>query len=73
MLPIPARLKTLQLLAELGIPAQVAIAPILPSSERFAEILRPLVNRVCIDDYFMGTAAVVNEQAGWAYKPYIEV
>ena len=39
----------------------------------FAEILRPLVNRVCIDDYFMGTAAVVNEQAGWAYKPYIEV
>ncbi|BCC60797.1 TPA: radical SAM protein [Bacillus cereus] len=52
--PIPARLKTLQLLAELGIPAQVAIAPILPSSERFAEILRPLVNRVCIDDYFMG-------------------
>ncbi len=52
--PIPARLKTLQLLAESGIPTQVAIAPVLPSSERFAEILRPLVNRVCIDDYFMG-------------------
>ncbi|WP_088832047.1 SPL family radical SAM protein [Paenibacillus tyrfis] len=52
--PIPARLKTLQLLAEFGIPAQVAIAPVLPSSERFAEILRPLVNRVCIDDYFLG-------------------
>lgn len=52
--PIPARLKTLQLLAEFGIPTQVAIAPVLPSSERFAEILRPLVNRVCIDDYFMG-------------------
>lgn len=52
--PIPARLKTLQLLAEFGIPTQVAIAPVLPSSERFVEILRPLVNRVCIDDYFMG-------------------
>ncbi|MFS1517254.1 radical SAM protein [Bacillus sp. SCS-151] len=52
--PIPARLKTLQLLAESGIPTQVAIAPVLPSSERFAEILRPLVSRVCIDDYFMG-------------------
>lgn len=52
--PIPARLKTLQLLAESGIPAQIAIAPVLPSSERFAEILRPLANRVCIDDYFMG-------------------
>lgn len=52
--PIPARLKTLQLLSDFGIPAQVAIAPVLPSSERFAEILRPLVNRVCIDDYFMG-------------------
>lgn len=42
------------LLAEFGIPAQVAIALVLPSSKRFAEILRPLVNRVCIDDYFMG-------------------
>jgi DNA repair photolyase len=52
--PISARLKTLQQLAEFGIPAQVAIAPLLPSTERFAEILRPLVNRVCIDDYFMG-------------------
>jgi len=52
--PIPARLKTLQLLAEFGIPTQAAIAPILPSSERFAETLRPLVKRVCVDDYFMG-------------------
>ncbi|QSB09568.1 radical SAM protein [Lysinibacillus fusiformis] len=52
--PIPARLKTLQQLAEFDIPTQVAIAPVLPSSEHFAEILRPLVNRVCIDDYFMG-------------------
>lgn len=26
----------------------------LPSTAAFPEILRPLVNRVCIDDYFMG-------------------
>ena len=71
--PIPARLKTLQQLAEFDIPTQVAIAPVLPSSEHFAEILRPLVNRVCIDDYFMGTEAVGNEHIGWVYKPYIAI
>lgn len=52
--PIPARLKTLKLLAEAGIPVQATLAPVLPSSERFAETLRPLVQRVCVDDYFMG-------------------
>ncbi|MFP3389895.1 SPL family radical SAM protein [Brevibacillus sp. SIMBA_040] len=52
--PIQARLKTLQLLAEAGVPTQVAIAPVLPSSEAFAHRLRPLVNRVCIDDFYMG-------------------
>jgi DNA repair photolyase len=52
--PIPARLKTLQILAEAGIPTQATIAPMLPSSDKFAETLRPLVNRVCVDDYFMG-------------------
>ncbi|WP_214629625.1 SPL family radical SAM protein [Paenibacillus agaridevorans] len=52
--PIPARLYTLRLLTEAGIPTQATIAPVLPSSDRFAEMLRPLVNRVCIDDYFMG-------------------
>lgn len=52
--PVQARLATLRLLADAGIPAQVAIAPVLPSSERFAETLRPLVQRICIDDYYMG-------------------
>jgi DNA repair photolyase len=52
--PISARLKTLQILAEAGIPTQATIAPMLPSSNKFAETLRPLVNRVCVDDYFMG-------------------
>ncbi len=52
--PIQARFKTLQLLKEAGVPAQATIAPILPSSEHFADKLWPLVKRVCIDDYFMG-------------------
>jgi DNA repair photolyase len=52
--PISARLKTLELLAKAGVPTQAAIAPMLPSSDRFGETLRPLVNRVCLDDYFMG-------------------
>jgi DNA repair photolyase len=52
--PISARLKTLQLLADSGVPTQATIAPLLPSSETFPEILKLLVNRVCVDDYFMG-------------------
>ncbi|MHC0039435.1 SPL family radical SAM protein [Pseudoneobacillus sp. C159] len=52
--PVQARLKTLQLLKEAGVPTQATIAPILPSSEDFPEMLAELVNRVCIDDYFMG-------------------
>ncbi|MFC3746404.1 radical SAM protein [Paenibacillus sp. GCM10012306] len=52
--PITARLKTLELLKEAGIPAQAAIAPVLPSSPAFPEILKKLVGRVCVDDYFMG-------------------
>lgn len=52
--PINARLKTLQLLADAGIPTQATIAPVLPSSEAFSEKLRHLVNRVCVDDFFMG-------------------
>ncbi|MBW7474649.1 radical SAM protein [Paenibacillus oenotherae] len=52
--PIPARLKTLQLLAEAGVPVQATIAPMLPSSEAFPQLLHAAVNRVCLDDYFMG-------------------
>lgn len=52
--PIQARLKTLQLLKEAGVPTQATIAPVLPSSTAFPEKLKPLVERVCIDDYFMG-------------------
>ncbi|QDX94021.1 radical SAM protein [Brevibacillus laterosporus] len=52
--PISARLKTLQLLADAGIPTQATIAPLLPSSEEFPHKLKSLVNRICVDDYFMG-------------------
>lgn len=52
--PIQARLETLRLLKEAGVPTQATIAPMLPSTEDFADLLRPLVDRVCIDDYFMG-------------------
>lgn len=52
--PLAARMKTLQLLQQAGVPTQAAIAPVLPSSEQFAARLREVTDRVCIDDYFMG-------------------
>jgi DNA repair photolyase len=52
--PITGRLKALQLLAEAGVPTQAAIAPVLPSSEEFPATLAEVVDRVCVDDYFMG-------------------
>lgn len=52
--PIQARFKILEQLAAKGIPTQVAIAPILPSGEYFPMKLKPFVDRICIDDYFMG-------------------
>lgn len=52
--PIAARIKALRELRQAGIPAQAAVAPLLPSSERFPAALAEAVDRVCIDDYFMG-------------------
>lgn len=60
--PIQARLQTLHLLREAGVPTQATIAPMLPSSEHFADKLLPLVNRVCIDDYFMGDGSGEDER-----------
>ncbi|WP_155592332.1 SPL family radical SAM protein [Lysinibacillus cavernae] len=51
---IQARFKTLEKLVTAGIPSQVAIAPVLPSGEFFPHKLKQFVNRICIDDYFMG-------------------
>jgi DNA repair photolyase len=52
--PIQARLRALRELAAAGIEAQAAVAPILPSSEQFASLLREHVNRVVLDNYELG-------------------
>lgn len=51
---VNGRLKALKQVVEAGIPAQATIAPILPHSDDFPRKLSEIVNRVCIDDYFMG-------------------
>ncbi|WNR44124.1 SPL family radical SAM protein [Paenibacillus roseipurpureus] len=56
--PIAARLEALRELAARGIPVQATIAPALPCSDGFAERLAGIVDRVCIDDYFMGDGAL---------------
>ncbi|WP_347552003.1 radical SAM protein [Pseudalkalibacillus hwajinpoensis] len=52
--PIAGRLKALQELREAGIPAQAAVAPLLPCSEKFPEKLSEATSRVTLDDFFMG-------------------
>jgi DNA repair photolyase len=52
--PLQARLQALREAKEAGIPAQATIAPVLPSTEHFPALLGEVVDRVCIDDYFMG-------------------
>jgi DNA repair photolyase len=52
--PIAARLRALQQLVEQGIPVQATLAPVLPCTDQLAEKLAAIVNRVCLDDYFMG-------------------
>ncbi|MFC4303823.1 radical SAM protein [Cohnella boryungensis] len=52
--PLQARFKALRELRAAGIATQAAVAPVLPSSEAFPELLLGIVNRVCLDDYFMG-------------------
>jgi DNA repair photolyase len=52
--PLAARMRALELLAQHGIPVQATIAPLLPCTDLFAEKLASLVDKVCLDDYFMG-------------------
>ncbi|MDQ0201595.1 SPL family radical SAM protein [Neobacillus ginsengisoli] len=70
--PINARLKTLQLLRDAGVPTQATIAPVLPSSEAFPEKLRSLVSRVCVDDYYMGDGSGGKRTRKLAIKPLYE-
>lgn len=52
--PIAGRLRALRELTAQGIPAQAAIAPLLPSTEQFAAVLAGVVSRVCVDTFAMG-------------------
>lgn len=52
--PLQGRLKALREAVAAGIPAQATIAPVLPSTGQFPALLADIVDRVCIDDYFMG-------------------
>ncbi|MFC0216364.1 radical SAM protein [Paenibacillus chartarius] len=52
--PLQARFRVLKEAVSRGIPAQATIAPVLPSTDSFADRLAEIVDRVCIDDYFMG-------------------
>lgn len=52
--PLQARLNALKKIVAAGIPAQAAIAPLLPCSDDFARKLASIVDRVCLDNFFMG-------------------
>ncbi len=52
--PIQARLRALKSIVAAGLPAQATFAPLLPCTDRLPAILADIVDRVCLDDYFMG-------------------
>lgn len=52
--PIQARLRAVRLLREQRLPVQIAVAPVLPFSERFGAVLSDLVDRIVIDDFVTG-------------------
>lgn len=56
--PIQARLRAIRQIAEMGIPVQAALAPILPCSEQFGALLAGIVDRVCLDTTFMGDGSL---------------
>ncbi|WP_028551801.1 SPL family radical SAM protein [Paenibacillus sp. UNC451MF] len=56
--PLAARLQALKQLSAEGLDVQAAISPVLPSSEQFVERLAEVVDRVCIDDFFMGDGSL---------------
>jgi DNA repair photolyase len=52
--PIAARLRALRVLKEAGVPNQAAVSPVLPFSRSFPARLAEVVDRVCLDDFFLG-------------------
>lgn len=50
-----ARMRALEKVVAAGVPAQATVAPVLPHSDEFAGKIKALgVDRVCVDDFFMG-------------------
>lgn len=70
--PIPARLRALRELADEGVPTQAAVAPLLPCTESLPATLRSAVDRVCIDDYFMGDGSGGKRTARLGLHPVYE-
>lgn len=70
--PISARLKTLQQLAEFGIPAQVAIAPYYQVLSDLQKYCVPWLTEYVLTIILWGTDTVVNAHTRWAYRRYIE-
>ncbi|GMA60540.1 radical SAM protein [Alicyclobacillus fastidiosus] len=62
--PIETRLCALDSLRERGVRTQVAVAPLLPSSDQFADRLRQVTENVVIDDYFLGDGAQGRRSTG---------
>ncbi|MCK6255559.1 radical SAM protein [Fictibacillus sp. KIGAM418] len=52
--PIPARMKALREIKNAGITTQASLSPLLPCSREFPQKLRPVADRVTIDDFWMG-------------------
>lgn len=52
--PIPARFQALKKLRAAGLPVQATLSPVLPFSKKFPGKLAEIVDRVCVDDYFLG-------------------
>lgn len=55
--PLKARMNALKEIKENGIPAQAAVAPVLPFTDGFPDRLKQITDRVCIDDLFLGDGA----------------
>ncbi|SIS64359.1 SPL family radical SAM protein [Alicyclobacillus vulcanalis] len=54
---VRARIRALESLRAAGIPVQVAVAPLLPSSPDFPHLIASLADFVAIDDWFVGDGA----------------
>jgi DNA repair photolyase len=52
--PIPRRLKAIDVLRDSGLDVQAAVSPVLPYTKNFPGTLREKVDRIVIDDFFMG-------------------